>query len=150
MNKSIFNSTDNSEIIRRINQLTPETQAQWGKMNVSQMLYHCTRPLQAATGELKVKRGLVSFLFGKMAKKKFTGEAMFSKSLPTDKRFIAGDTPHFEEEKQRLIAILTRFLQTGKTIISDEPHPFFGKLTADEWDIIQTKHLDHHLNQFGV
>jgi hypothetical protein len=148
--KSIFDPADHQTIIDRINKLTPETQPQWGKMNVSQMLYHCARPLQAATGELKVKRGLVSFLFGKMAKKKFTGEAQFTKSLPTDKRFIAGSTPDFNEEKQRLIGILTRFLQTGKTIISNEPHPFFGKLTADEWDIIQTKHLDHHLNQFGV
>lgn len=148
--KSIFDPAHHQEIINRINKLTPDTQALWGKMNVSQMLYHCARPLQAATGELKVKRGLVSFLFGKMAKKKFTGEAMFSKSLPTDKRFIPTSTPDFNEEKQRLVSILTKFLQTGKSIISDEPHPFFGKLTADEWDIIQTKHLDHHLNQFGV
>jgi hypothetical protein len=148
--KSIFNTSDNQEFIQRIHKLTPETQALWGKMNVSQMLYHCARPLQAATGELKVKRGLVSFIFGKMAKKKFTGEAMFTKNLPTDKRFIPTNTPDFNEEKKRLTDMLNKFLQTGKGIISDEPHPFFGRLTADEWDIIQAKHLDHHLSQFGV
>jgi len=27
---------------------------------------------------------------------------------------------------------------------------FFGPLTADEWDRLLWKHLDHHLRQFGT
>ncbi|MFD1127776.1 DUF1569 domain-containing protein [Paenibacillus provencensis] len=29
------------------------------------------------------------------------------------------------------------------------PHPFFGKLTSEEWSIGLYKHLDHHLKEFG-
>jgi hypothetical protein len=147
--KSIFNSADSQEIIDRINRLTPESKGQWGKMNITQMLYHCTRPLLSATGELKTGRGLVSFLFGKMAKKKFTGDAVFSKNLPTDKKFLPVEGLIFTDEKERLITLVKKFSQEGKKIISSTPHPFFGPLTAEEWDIIQWKHLDHHLQQFG-
>lgn len=27
---------------------------------------------------------------------------------------------------------------------------FFGNLTPEEWAIVQWKHFDHHLRQFGV
>ena len=39
--KNIFESKITSEVINRINQLTPTTLNLWGKMNVSQMLAHC-------------------------------------------------------------------------------------------------------------
>jgi hypothetical protein len=38
------------EIIDRINKLTSQTQAQWGKMNVSQMLAHVQMPIRIAFG----------------------------------------------------------------------------------------------------
>jgi hypothetical protein len=30
------------------------------------------------------------------------------------------------------------------------PHPMFGKLSKKQWADLLTKHLDHHLKQFGV
>jgi hypothetical protein len=41
MTPNIFEKTTTDQIINRINQLTPSTQAKWGKMNVAQMLAHC-------------------------------------------------------------------------------------------------------------
>ncbi|RZL42711.1 MAG: hypothetical protein EOP00_23210, partial [Pedobacter sp.] len=39
--KNIFKPEVTSEVIARINKLTPASPQQWGKMNVSQMLAHC-------------------------------------------------------------------------------------------------------------
>jgi hypothetical protein len=39
---SLFNPQDNQTIIARIQALNAETTNQWGKMNVAQMLAHCT------------------------------------------------------------------------------------------------------------
>ena len=39
--KSVFNQTDAAEVVNRINQLTPTTERQWGKMTAAQMLAHC-------------------------------------------------------------------------------------------------------------
>ena len=150
--KSLFNTSDTKEIIDRINKLTPASKGLWGKMNVEQMLAHARLPILAAYGaEQMSKRGLISFLFGKMAKKQFVdSEKPFSKNSPTDKKFIIANPEKFETEKQRLIETITEFSKKGPDAITKEPHGFFGNLTPEEWDKLQYKHLDHHLSQFGV
>jgi hypothetical protein len=147
--KSIFNPTDNTEFIERIDKLTPSTPALWGKMNAGQMLAHCQVPIQVALGDLQLKRGLMGILFGKMAKKKLLEDKPFKPNLPTFKDAIIKEDQNFDKEKQGLIDIVKRFT-AGPNVITKVPHPFFGPLTIDEWDTLQVKHLDHHLRQFGV
>lgn len=150
MATSIFNRENNQAFINRINNLQVDSKRQWGKMNVSQMLAHCRQPLLVASGELKLKRSILGLLFGNWAKKKFITQENFDKDLPTDKSFIIKDERNFAEEKNALINLVRRFETTGPGIITLLPHPFFGKLSKEEWDSLQTKHLDHHLKQFGV
>jgi Protein of unknown function (DUF1569) len=148
--KSLFNASDNTEIIKRINKLNSKSGSEWGKMNVSQMLAHAQVPLQVAFGEVILKRGILGILFGKIAKKKLTGDQNFKKSMPTDKSFVVSDSRNFEEEKDKLIKLVQRFVNEGTAAITKDPHPFFGEMTTEEWDKLQWKHLDHHLRQFGV
>ncbi len=104
-----------------------------------------------AHGEITGKRGLISFLFGKSAKKKYTDpKAVFGKNLPTDPKFIFPNASDFETEKKNLVSQITAFSAKGPDAITKAPHSFFGYMTPQEWDIIQSKHLDHHLGQFGV
>ena len=147
---SLFNQADSNQIIERINHLKPDTKALWGKMNVTQMLAHAQPPLKVASGHLTLKRGLIGLLFGKMAKKQLLGDKPFKQNLPTAKEFMIKDYGEFESERQKLIQQLKEFQIKGPRGLSDDPHPFFGKLTSGEWDLIQWKHLDHHLRQFGV
>ena len=149
--KSLFNPSDNNEIVERINKLTSNSKALWGKMNVGQMLAHCQVPLLAAYGEVKTSRGLIGVLFGGFAKKKYiTKDMPFEKNLPTDKLFVMTTPKEFEEQKSKLIPLVKRFATQKANGITKEPHPFFGKMSASEWDKLQMKHLDHHLRQFGV
>lgn len=148
--KSLFDPIDNLEIIKRINNLNEKSTAEWGSMTVSQMLWHAQKPLQVAHGELKLKRGLIGFLFGKLAKKKLINDAPFEKNLPTVPSFKNKEDPPFEETRDDLINIVRRFAEKGPEGIVKDPHPFFGPMTIQEWDTLQWKHLDHHLRQFGV
>jgi hypothetical protein len=149
--KSLFNQKDNNEIIERINKLSPSSNAQWGKMNVEQMLAHCRMPLLAAYDGVKLKRGLIGILFGSIAKKQLiTQDKPFKQNLPTDNNFIITHPKSFEKEKQKLIEKVEAFYKNGPDKITKQPHSFFGKLTPQEWDKLQTKHLDHHLRQFGA
>jgi hypothetical protein len=150
--KSLFNAADNQSIIDRINKLTPSSKGLWGKMNVEQMLAHARMPLLAVYGKEKMsKRNLISFLFGKMAKKQFiTSDKPFARNSPTDKKFIITNPQNFEKEKQELIENVKEFVVRGTNGITKEPHGFFGNLSPEEWDKLQYKHLDHHLSQFGV
>jgi hypothetical protein len=149
--KSIFDQAANNEIIERINRLRTDSKAEWGKMNSSQVLAHMSQAFLSASGELKLKRVLMGVLFGGMMKKKVTrDDKPFSKGLPTDKTFIISDERDFEKEKAKLISLIERFSGAGPKAVTAEPHPFFGTMTPEQWDILMMKHIDHHLRQFGV
>jgi len=147
---SLFNPQDNQQLIERLKSLKPEAQAEWGKMNVSQMLAHVQEPLKMALGDLVLKRSLVSVLFGKSIKNKLLREEQFARNYPTAKQFRMTDLRHFEKERENLIPIIQKFVTAGSAGITDKPHPFFGKMSPAEWDTIQWKHIDHHFRQFGV
>lgn len=149
--ESLFNPQDNQKILSRIHSLTAASRAQWGTMSVEQMVAHCRQPLLVAFGELKLKRGLMAVLFGGMFRKKLTkDETPFGKNIPTDPNFRIVKTEALEEEKAKLAALVQRLAAAGPEGLTREAHPFFGKMTGKEWDIIQWKHLDHHLRQFGA
>lgn len=145
--KNLFDTTVKEEIISRINQLIPESKSLWGKMDAAQMLAHCQMPLGVATGKHKLKSNFLLRLIGPLFKKQLFNEKPFKRSLPTDKSFIMTDLKEFEKEKQALIQMINSF---SEATMSGEPHPFFGKLTHDEWSKGTWKHIDHHLQQFGV
>lgn len=74
----------------------------------------------------------------------------FGKSSPTAKDFIRTGQYDFEQTKADLIKKVKTFATEGTHAIKINKHPFFGKMTTEEWDNLQWKHLDHHLYQFGV
>jgi hypothetical protein len=127
---SIFAQTDYQHILQRIEKLTPSSQAQWGKMNVSQMLAHLQAPIEAMVGTRKLKRGLIGFLFGAIAKKKLISGKPFSKNLPTDRSFIVADERDFNAERNKLITLLNGLHSKGESAVTTDPHPFFGKMTS--------------------
>ena len=145
--KNLFDPAVKQDIINRINQLTPQSQALWGKMNVAQMLAHCQMPLGVATGKHILKGSFFLKLIGSLFKKKLFNEEPFQHNLPTAKSFIIANPNEFEKEKQNLVDMVNSFSETA---MSGEPHPFFGKMTKEEWSKGTWKHLDHHLQQFGV
>jgi len=146
--KSLLDPTTKQEIIVRIQKLSPQSQAQWGKMNVSQMLAHLQMPLGVAVGTHKLKRTLFGRIFGPIAKPILYNPKPFKKNLPTDKSFImTGSEREFELEKNKVLEMLNKF---SESTMVDEPHPFFGKLNKEQWSKGMWKHFDHHLQQFGV
>ena len=145
--KNLFDTATKQNIIGRIHKLTPQSMAQWGKMNVPQMLAHCQMPLGVATGKHTLKSNFLLRLLGPFFKSKLFNDEPFKRNLPTDKSFIIANPQEFEKEKQNLIDMINSFSAAS---MSGEKHPFFGKLTNEEWSKGTWKHLDYHLIQFGV
>ena len=146
--KNLFDPQAKKEIINRINKLSPDSKAQWGKMNVAQMLAHCQMPMGIALGSHTIKGNWLMKLILPLFKKKLYDEKPFKQNLPTEKSFImTGKSKDFETEKNQLLDLLNRF--TDANMVSDK-HPVFGKLTKEQWSKATWKHLDHHLRQFGA
>ena len=146
--KNLFEPSVQEEIITRINKLAPQTQPQWGKMNVSQMMAHLQMPIGVGLGKHKLPRTFIGRIFGPIAKKILYDDKPFKRNLPTDPSFVMiSHEKDFEKEKESLINMIKEFKESN---IVDQPHPFFGKLTKEQWSKGTWKHLDHHLQQFGV
>lgn len=135
---------------QRIEQLSFDTQAQWGIMNVSQMLAHCNKGLKMAIGELKLSRTWLSYILGRFAKPMSLNDKPYRQGLPTDKNLIIAHQQDFEIEKLNLLNSIEHYYQNREKWTNSYIHPFFGQLTPQEWSRSQYKHLDHHLKQFGV
>ncbi|MES2774635.1 MAG: DUF1569 domain-containing protein [Bacteroidota bacterium] len=148
--ENLFAPSSAEKIISRIGQLNAGLAPLWGKMNVGQMLAHCRMPLIAGIGDAKFKRSFIGFLFGSIIKRQFLKGKPFKKNLPTDKSFIMTEAKFFDDEKQQLVEVIKRFTGSGPGAFKNNVHPFFGQMSAGEWGILSWKHLDHHLQQFGV
>lgn len=147
---SIFNPGDNAALQNRIAQLTAQATGQWGKMTAAQMVLHCQKPLDVAEGTLSLPHSFVGKLFGKMVKKQFLSGKPISRNSPTAKAFLVLHNPDFEKEKNTLLEQVKRFGSLGPNAVIHKTHPFFGKMTDDEWGRLHYVHLDHHLQQFKL
>jgi uncharacterized protein DUF1569 len=149
--KNLFEPAAVSEITDRMTQLRPESQPQWGKMNVAQMLAHCSAAIGMAEGKVTPPRILLGRLLGPLAKKSLivNGEPMRRNAM-TEKSMLVTDERDFTVERQRLRESIDRFASGGPRLCTKHPHFFFGPLTPVEWAGLMYQHLDHHLRQFGV
>lgn len=148
--KTLFDSDASAEIVQRINKLKPSSPQLWGKMNVAQMLAHCSAGIEMHNGDIKPPRVFIGRVIGPFFKPLLTNDKPFRKGTPTAPELLIVDERNFEKEKERLIGLINRFVREGREGVTKHPHPFFGKLKEDEWGMGAYKHLDHHLQQFGV
>ena len=150
--QNVFDAKDAQEYINRINNLTPETQRKWGKMSVDQVLAHLNVAYDLTfTPEKFPKPSFIAkFLLSKFVKPKITNEIPYKQSLPTSPAFIISDERNFEEEKKKLIGNIQRVQQLGRIAFEGKEHLNFGKINAQGWNNMFAKHLNHHLEQFGV
>ena len=150
--QNVFDAKDAQEYINRINNLTPETQRKWGKMSVDQVLAHLNVAYDLTfTPEKFPKPSFIAkFLLSRFVKPKITNEIPYKQSLPTSPTFIIADERNFEEEKTKLIGNIQRVQQLGKEAFEGKENINFGKMTAQGWNNMFAKHLNHHLEQFGV
>jgi hypothetical protein len=107
--------------------------------------------VELALGDRKPPRVLIGRLIGGIIKPKVLGDdAPMRRNSPTVKGLVVLDERDLDKERERLLAVIDRFAAAGPAGCTNHPHSFFGRLTPEEWAVLEYKHLDHHLRQFGV
>jgi len=148
--QNLFQPEATAEVIARIDKLQPTNQRQWGKMDVAQMLAHCSAAFDMASGRLNLPRIFLGRLIGPLLRPIYTNDKPLSRNSPTDKKLVISDPRDFIREQEQLKLRIQQFQQGGETQCTRHPHPFFGTLTPQAWARGMYKHLDHHLRQFGA
>ncbi len=147
---SLFVPADREALALRLGALEPDTARRWGTMDPAQMLLHCALALEVATGDRPAQQTFLGKLITPFIRSRVLGDLPFKKKVPTDPGFVASGARDFDVERTRFVTILDRFVCRGPEQAAQATHPFFGRLSGEEWGRLGYKHLDHHLRQFGL
>ena len=146
--KTVLDKAVRDEIVTRINSLNENSKAQWGKMNVYQMVKHCALWEEMIQSRQKYKRALIGRIFGRMALKSVLKDAApLRKNSPTIPEFKVTGNGDIEREKIKWVSEITAYADFSNNGFL---HPFFGKMTNEQIGYLAYKHADHHLRQFGA
>jgi hypothetical protein len=147
----IFSPGVTEGFVARIRALTPDAEPRWGKMNVAQMLAHCSVVYEMIYEDRHRRPGpVVRWLLRLFLKPQLLSEKPFPRNAPTAPAFKVSPSQDFEGERDRLIAYLERTRDLGGDAFEGRDNFSFGPMTRGEWSRLFEKHLDHHLTQFGV
>ena len=148
--KSIFEESACNEIMSRLENLNDNAKANWGKMNVEQMLEHCTKPIELSLGESQIEKPnwLKRSIF-KLVAPSLYNDKPWKQGLPTAKEYIITDSFNFNTQKEKLKTKIEQMSQSKDYFEPTKDQPYFGT-TAEQWGKSAYKHLDHHFRQFGV
>lgn len=146
--KTILDKTTRGELINRINTLHEHSTAQWGEMNIYQMLEHCSLYEEMLLGRKKFKRMFLGRFFGKMALKSLIGnDDPIKRNLPTIPEIkITQSNGDISFGKKKWISQLEEHAHASAAHVE---HAFCGKLTVEQIGYLSYKHTDHHLRQFN-
>jgi hypothetical protein len=144
--QSVFDEKTREEVVRRINSLNENSTARWGKMNVYQMVKHCSLWEEMLLGRTQYRQSFLGRLFGKIALKSMLKAEDIKQNLPTVPSFKVNGNGDVAAAKAEWVALISEHARQKN---SGFIHPFFGKLTTEQAGIIAYKHIDHHLRQFN-
>ncbi len=120
-------------------------------MTCSQMLAHCCEVTKETLGEKEI----IMVALDEKTRKELLFEitkddTAMAKGIEADEASVIADERDFETEKLKFVSKIRELQKRSRTEFENRLHPFFGKMTANEWHILTYKHLDHHFRQFGV
>lgn len=148
--KTLFEKSTREELIKRINTLNENSNAQWGKMSEHQMAKHMCIWNEWILGRnsYAYKQELIGKIFGRMMLKKHTkDDTSMSKGMPVGNFAVKEKVGDLEGHKKAWIELVEGY---GNYSNPRFIHDFYGKMTKEQIGIFAYKHIDHHLRQFSV
>ena len=148
--RSLRDERGRRSILDRLEALTPGHPRLWGRMDPTQLLPHLAGGLRLALGERKLEASPPGPVRGALLR------YLVIYCLPWPKGKLqsppgAFRTPSlgWNRDREVVVELIERFAAAPPVQLADT-HPSFGRMRPCDWDVLQYRHLDHHLRQFGV
>ncbi|MGB5820896.1 MAG: phenylacetic acid degradation bifunctional protein PaaZ [Saonia sp.] len=151
--KSPFAIINKETITGYLKKLTEDVKPEWGTATPQRMVEHLEFSLKIASGEIQDFEIATP---GDMLEK--VHDSIYNhKPMPKNYDFPLADRTKklihadLETAKVKLLETYHEF----EAYFKENPgattkHPVFGALNRFEWDLVNTKHLNHHFSQFGL
>lgn len=151
MSKSLSDLNARAALFARLNELSPDSPRQWGRMTPHQAMCHLADSFRAMMSPSPITS--ISNLFTRTVLRWVAIHSGLKwphgvKTMPEVDQDIGGTKPiEFMRDKRELEKLMDQFTQ--RTADTLQPHPIFGKLSTTEWQRWGWLHVDHHLRQFN-
>ncbi|MES2836667.1 MAG: phenylacetic acid degradation bifunctional protein PaaZ [Bacteroidota bacterium] len=153
--KSPFVEINRKNIQFYINKLTENTKANWGMMSAQHMVEHIEKGLRIASGEIQnFEISTSEEHMPKVQEMVYNYKAMpkeFKHPLMEKEKTDALIHPDLTTAKQKMIEAYDAYeLYFKENPEATTKNAVFGIMDKFEWDLLNTKHFNHHFNQFGI
>lgn len=137
----------------KLRSLSADDQPRWGSMSLQHMVEHVVGSWRISNGRTRVKPLLSdeetkqrrAFMFSDTPYPQNLANPMFKEGLPPlRKASLEAAIEQLEDE----INAFFNYHDSHPDAL--ETHPIYGALDFDGWMTFQTKHMGHHLKQFGL
>ena len=152
MRRSLHREKDLEELKLRILNLKEDCRPKWGRMDSSQMLTHCRLVLEIPLGNTVLpKTPRLIRTIGIITKKEME---LFNNGIPPNMPTFTvlkpGPPCDFHLARQELLHTIDSYGALADIGKLPAEHALFGKMEPKDWGFLEYKHLNHHLNQFGI
>ena len=147
--RSFWDRGTRDDYCRRIALLTPESTPRWGTFTAAQMVAHLNDSLRMAIGELPTASKKGPFRYWPL-KPLVLYVLPFPKGVPTAPELLARCASADLAEEQAAFRVLADRAASKPATDRWPEHPAFGALDRTAWGKLGSKHIEHHLKQFGV
>ncbi len=145
-----LNRESQPQVVSRIEHLAPDSERHWGKLTPIEMLAHLTMFFEIALGEIEVEDQ--STFFSRTIMPHIILLMPWPKGkIKVPDTFIPEPEGDFEAERAKVLAAMERFIEaTEREPNRRVQNPFLGLRPLKFHRGLYGKHMDHHLQQFGV
>lgn len=145
--KYLFDDAVYRDLVARVNAVQSDDQRQWGTMTAGQMLAHCAEAIEVANGKSLKGTPFIIRMIGGLIKRVVLNDKPYPRSVRTHPQYIMDGEEDIDEQRQRLLESMADLRRNQAERFQ---HDLFGTMTRAEVGWGMYKHLDHHLQQFGV
>ena len=146
MPQTIFDPAARQALLGRLDRLSPEASARWGKFTAPLMVSHLIAAVRMALGEIPVKPRDTIMSFPPI-RYLIIYVIPWPKGTPTAPEMLSRVPESWASDMAVLKALIERAAanQAGPW----QRHPAFGTLSPKDWGALIHRHVAHHLTQFG-
>lgn len=147
----MFNRLDVAELLARIENLEEDAVSKWGEIKVNHMLAHCNAVIEAAVIlKSNKERGVVGYVIEIFKSLICFDDWWFIKKVHEDRSYVIDFLCDFDKEKAKFMHLIIGFAEDSSIRSQKDGQIFIGEISLSEWGVLQWRHFDYHLRQFGV
>lgn len=150
-----MSTSDRNRLLEQFKKLTPDRVPVFGLMTAQHMVEHVCITFSLSNGRREIPQTTPERLANITKRRLLESDMAFPKGFKAPVLPENETLPYQYDSLDAAIDALEKEIDAFEEWFQKNPesrpvHPVMGPLTYDEWQVFHSKHLTHHLEQFGL